>query len=108
MLISIIKSLKDKFRIFFLLNFRRDLVKKSLLLRKEKNVLEDYCIKCQECCKGCPALSEKGCKIWKDADWRCRTFPIFEFQLKRMIQKKPKVESKCKYYWEEKNIKNKK
>jgi hypothetical protein len=101
-IIASIKSNIRKFKIFWMLNFRRDLLKKSLSLRKEKDVPDDYCIKCQECCKNCIAISKDGCKIWKDTDYRCKVFPMFSFQLDTKSKK-----IKCKYYWEEKNIKNK-
>jgi hypothetical protein len=86
------KGFKRKFNIFWMLNFRRDLLKMILVERKEKDVPDDYCIKCQECCKNCISISKDGCKIWKDTDYRCKVGP-FPFQLKTK-----ELKEKCKYY----------
>ena len=82
--------------IFIMINFFRDKVKKSLSLRKEKGL--PNCQDCGLCCKHCVAYDhETGlCRIWYDADYRCKKYPLFPFQIKRFGDK-------CRYYWENEN-----
>lgn len=74
--------------------FRRSVLKKSLLERKERN--SPSCLECGICCLGCVAYNhkEKKCNIWKDTDFRCKTYPQYAWQLKHL-----KLEGKCRYYW---------
>lgn len=80
--------------LFYLIKLRRGKLKESLSKRKERSY--PTCRECGLCCKSCVAYNQKTglCNIWKDADYRCKSFPLFPFHLKIIG-----VEGKCRYYW---------
>lgn len=82
------------------MTFNRKELKKSLMDRKE--IVEKDCSDCGVCCKdsGCVAYdpATKLCKIWKYADYQCKMFPLFKWQ----IEFRKEVKKVCKYSWNEK------
>ena len=92
-----------KFYLAYVLIFKRSAVKESLNRRYEIYPKE-YCIKCHACCYGCVNLQDDGtCKIWNDADYRCKTGPFFEWEFK--YAKCGDCTQKCRYRWRTKKVK---
>jgi len=93
----IIVKLFGKFYYFYVTNFRRDIMKKSLSLRRGE------CNHCGVCCKGCPnLLKNNDCKFWYrgNCDNQCLMFPVFPYQIEFNSED---VRNNCGYYWEEKD-----
>ena len=80
--------------------FKKGLVKHNMITRKEKGF---SCKDCGfVCCKGCPALTKNGCKLWGTTalvPCGCADFPITPLHLDRMG-----VTDCCKYYWDDKDV----
>ena len=85
-----------KLYVFYVLNFARGKLKKSLSERRERYPSE-YCLTCGECCKNCVNFKNHKCNIWGQQDYRCTAFPMFRYQL----DIRPKIKEKCRYYWED-------
>jgi len=85
------------FHIFWITTINRNKLKQFMLTRKEAE--HPDCLSCGLCCIGCLAYDKENgwCRIWKDADFRCRQYPLSPLQLKVYG-----IQDFCRYYWEEK------
>lgn len=96
--LPVIKSLLTFFMriyLWYFITFRRDKLKVALMKRTE---IDLDCKDCGLCCaeQACVAYDKKTklCRIWKYADYNCKMYPLFEWQIKNRSFYK-----KCKYRW---------
>ena len=82
--------------LFWISNFNRNKLKKNLNFRRDAG--HPDCKDCGLCCYGCPVFDKNTglCTIWKDADYRCKVYPMSPLQLKTYG-----IQDFCRYYWEE-------